>query len=146
MSPEIPESSYEPALKLDYDLKAPGFFSYVRGTLRTRLAKLEESAVSGIFDGNRKNAAVSQIRTVWKTFEDSVSAAENVADRKLQSRALTAAVDEFNRSVKSVESLVFREIRAQASRGEPRPDFSVLDDAPRLRTDDALRFLDENGM
>lgn len=30
MSPESFETSYELALRLDYDLKAPGFFSSVR--------------------------------------------------------------------------------------------------------------------
>lgn len=30
MSPERPEESYQPVLRLDYDIKAPGFFSYVR--------------------------------------------------------------------------------------------------------------------
>lgn len=30
MTSESFETSYEPVLRLDYDLKAPGFFSYVR--------------------------------------------------------------------------------------------------------------------
>ncbi|MFB0964837.1 MAG: hypothetical protein QMC36_03995 [Patescibacteria group bacterium] len=144
MSAESSEKTYEPALRLDYDLKEPGFFSYVRGAVRGKTANFESAAVSKLLDPNSRESFSKAARFVSETFEKSVSAAEGLADRKKQSDLLSSAVAEFNSAMKTLESSLMKELRAQRSGKAPVAALRSSDDDVVLRSADASRFLEEN--
>lgn len=146
MSPERSEEFFQPVLRLDYDIKAPGFFSYVRWAVRGKSANFESLVASKVFDEASRIALMNDARTVSESFERSVSSAEGIADKKKQSDVLSSAVAEFNKSMKSLEVRLGREVRSQASGKPSVPMTPFKDDDLNLRSADASRFLEESGI
>lgn len=144
MSSERPEESYEPVLRLDYDIKAPGFFSYVRGAVRGKAANFENASVSKLLDPASRESFSMAARSAFEAFEKSVSAAERIADKKKQSDLLSTAVAEFNSVMKTLDSRLAKELRLQRSGKIPASSSHASDDDVLLRSADASRFLEEN--
>lgn len=144
MSPEVSEENEGLFLRLDYDLKEPGFFSYVRGAVRAKAARFETLSVSKLLDPDSRESVSKAARSASEAFEKSVSAAEDVADRKKQSEMLSSAIAEFNATMKALDARLAKELRIQRS-GKPRSHLPRhSDDDLALRSADASRFLEEN--
>lgn len=146
MSAESSEKTYEPVLRLDYDLREPGFFSYVRGAVRGKAANFESASVSKLLDPASREAFSKSVRSVSEAFEKSVSTAERVTDKKKQSDLLSAAVADFNSAMKTLDSRLAKELRLQRSGKVPTAAPRSSDDDVALRSADASRFLEESGI
>ena len=111
--------------------------------MKGKAANFESSGVSRLLDPAAREALSRSVRSATESFEKSVSAAEGVADRKKQSDMLSAAVSEFNSSMKSLDSRLTKELRAEKSGRVPAKIPKAADDDVVLRAADAARFLEE---
>lgn len=69
-----------------------------------------------------------------------------MTDKKKQSEALSAAVAEFNKSMKALEIRLNGEIRSKISDKPSVPSVRSREDDLSLRLADASRFLEESGI